>query len=127
MGYGAIYAEALALARKAGLSAEQFNAVIGSGRMRCGFYDTFMKWTIEGDPNAHLFTITNAHKDMRYASNLANDLGVVTPIQSLVRASFAAMDASGQGQKFVPMLADFVATANGLSATEERLKLPTKD
>jgi hypothetical protein len=37
------------------------------------------------------------------------------------------MDASGQGQKFVPMLADFVATANGLSATEERLKLPTKD
>ena len=127
MGYGAIYAEALALARKAGLSVEQFNAVIGSGRMRCGFYDTFMKWTIEGDPNAHLFTITNAHKDMRYASNLANDLGVVTPIQSLVRASFAAMDASGQGEKFVPMLADFVATANGLSATEERLKHPSKN
>jgi 3-hydroxyisobutyrate dehydrogenase-like beta-hydroxyacid dehydrogenase len=95
--------------------------------MRCGFYDTFMKWTIEGDPNAHLFTIANAHKDMRYASNLANDLGVVTPIQSLVRASFAAMDASGQGQKMVPMLADFVATANGLPATEERLKNPTKN
>ena len=64
---------------------------------------------------------------MRYASNLANDLGVVTPIQSLVRASFAAMDASGQDENFVPMLADFVATANGLSATEERLKHPTKN
>lgn len=117
MGYAAIYAEALALARKAGLSIEQVHSVVGTGRMRCGFYDTFMRWSVEGDPKAHLFTISNAHKDMRYTSNMANALGAVTPLQSMVRASFAAMDAAGQGQRFVPMLADFVAEGNGLPAS----------
>ncbi len=114
LGYGALYAEALALARKAGLSVEQYHRVLGSGRMRCGFYDTFMKWTLEGDPNAHLFTIDNAHKDMRYLSNLANALGAVSPLQSQVRVSYAGMAALGEGGRFVPMLAGHVARANGL-------------
>lgn len=114
MGYAALFSEALAVARKGGLTVEQFHAVIGSGRMRSGFYDTFMKWALERDENAHLFTISNAHKDMRYFASMANDLGALHPIQSLVKNSFAAMDAVGQGEKFVPMLSDFVAAQNGL-------------
>ena len=114
MGYAALYAEALAIARKAGLTAEQFHAVIGSGRMRCGFYDTFMQWTLAGNENAHKFTIANAHKDMRYLASLANEAGAVNPIQAAVKNSFAAMQAAGQGERFVPMLADFVAVQNGL-------------
>ena len=114
MGYAALFAEALAIARKAGLSVEQFHAVIGSGRMRSGFYDTFMKWSLEGDPDAHKFSISNAHKDMRYLASMANEIGAVNNIQTLVKNSFAAMEAAGQGDKFVPMLADFVAGLNGL-------------
>lgn len=127
MGYGALYAEALALARKAGLSIEQYHEVIGSSRMHCGFYDTFMRWSVEGDPKAHLFTISNAHKDMRYLSNMANALGAVTPMQSLVRATFAGMDAVGQGDRFVPMVADFVAQANGLPSAQEARQTKQKD
>lgn len=114
MGYAALFAEALGIARKAGLTKEQFHAVIGSSRMRNGFYDTFMKWTMEGDENAHRFTISNAHKDMRYLSSLANEIGALHPIQSMVKNSFAGMEAAGQAQKYVPMLADFVAGLNGL-------------
>ncbi|WP_418315463.1 NAD(P)-dependent oxidoreductase [Piscinibacter sakaiensis] len=114
MGYAALYAEALAMARKAGLSIEQFHSVIGSGRMRNGFYDTFMKWSLEGDPNAHLFTISNAHKDMRYLASMVAELGIVNPLQAQVRNGFAAMDAAGQGDRHVPMLADFIAGMNGL-------------
>ena len=114
MGYAALFSEALAIARKAGLSQDQFHSVIGSGRMRSPFYDTFMKWTMNGDENAHKFTITNAHKDMRYLSSLATDIGALHPIQSMVKNSFAAMEAQGYAQKYVPMLADFVATQNGL-------------
>ena len=47
MDYAALFSEALSIARKSGLSKEQFHAVIGSGRMRSPFYDSFMKWTIE--------------------------------------------------------------------------------
>ena len=114
MGYAALFSEALGIARKAGLTKEQFHAVIGSSRMRNGFYDTFMKWTMEGDENAHRFTISNAHKDMRYLSSLANEIGALHPIQSMVKNSFAGMEAAGQAQKYVPMLADFVAGLNGL-------------
>jgi 3-hydroxyisobutyrate dehydrogenase-like beta-hydroxyacid dehydrogenase len=124
LGYGALYAEALALARKAGISVAQFHQVIGSGRMRCGFYDTFMKWTVEGDEQAHLFTIDNAHKDMRYCSNMANALGAVTPIQSLVRAAYASMAAAGEGGRFVPMVAGHVARQNGLPERPAQIQQP---
>jgi 3-hydroxyisobutyrate dehydrogenase-like beta-hydroxyacid dehydrogenase len=118
MGYAALFSEALGIARKAGLSKEQFHAVISSGRMRSAFYDTFMKWTMEGDENAHRFTISNAHKDMRYLCSLANEIGALHPIQSMVKNSFAAMEAAGQAQRYVPMLADFVATQNGLPPSQ---------
>ena len=114
MGYASLYAEALAISRKAGLSVAQFHAVIGGGRMRSPFYDTFMQYTLAGDENAHRFTIANAHKDMRYLGAMAGELGIVNPLQAAVKNSFAAMEAAGQGQRYVPMLADFVAEANAL-------------
>ena len=124
MGYAALYSEALAIARRSGLSIEQFHAVLGSGRMRCGFYDTFMKWSVDHDPNAHLFTIANAHKDMRYMAAMANDAGAVNTLQAGVKNSFAAMDAAGQGQRHVPMLADFIAAQNGLPSAADAANRP---
>ena len=114
MGYGALYAEALALAQKSGLTPEQFDSVIRPGRLSNGFYETFMKWTLEGDEAAHKFAISNAHKDMRYLTNLATSVGAVNPMQSVVKNAYAAMEAAGEGDRFVPMLADFVARANGI-------------
>lgn len=114
MGYAALYAEALALAQKSGVSPEQFDSVIRPGRLSNGFYETFMKWTLDGDEKAHLFTISNAHKDMRYLSNLATSVSAVNPLQSAVRNAFAGMEAAGEADRFVPMLADFIARQNGL-------------
>ncbi|MEP2705152.1 MAG: NAD(P)-dependent oxidoreductase [Roseibium sp.] len=113
-GYGVLYSEALAIARKSGLSAEQVDSVIRPGRLANGFYETFMKWTLERDENAHKFSISNAHKDMRYLANLATSIGAVSPMQSVVKNSFAAMEASGDGEKYLPMIADFIAQTNGL-------------
>lgn len=115
MGYATLYSEVLAVARKSGLTAEQVNSVIAPGRLANGFYETFMKWTLEHDENAHRFSITNAHKDMRYLANLATSVGAVTPLQAVVKNGFAAMEAMGDGDKYVPMLADFIAHLNGLN------------
>jgi 3-hydroxyisobutyrate dehydrogenase-like beta-hydroxyacid dehydrogenase len=122
MGYAALYSEALAIARRSGLSIEQFHAVIGAGRMRCGFYDTFMKWSVDHDPNAHQFSIANAHKDMRYMASMANEAGAVNTLQASIKNSFAAMEAAGQGQRYVPMLADFIAGLNGLPPAADAAK-----
>lgn len=115
MGNAALLSEAMAIARKSGLTTDQFHEVIGTSRMRNGFYDTFMKWTLERDENAHRFSITNAHKDMRYLSNLAVSVGAVNPVQSAIRNNFSAMEAAGQGDRYVPMMADFIAVMNGLT------------
>ena len=114
MGYAALFAEALAIARKAGLTVEQFHSVVGSGRMRSGFYDTFIQYSLNGNPDAHKFSVANAHKDMRYLASMANEVGAVNALQAQVKNSFAAMEAAGQGQRYVPMLAEFVAQLNGL-------------
>ena len=116
LGYGAIYAEALALARKAGLSVAQFDGVIGGSRMDCGFYETFMGYARDGDRDAHKFTLTNALKDMTYLASMAQDAGLANPVGATVRNAFAAAVGSGGDgpEDYVPHLVDFVARSNGL-------------
>jgi 3-hydroxyisobutyrate dehydrogenase-like beta-hydroxyacid dehydrogenase len=116
LGYAALYSEALALSRKVGIPVAAFDKVIRGGRMDCGFYQTFMGYALEGNREAHRFTLGNAYKDMRYVESMANAATVVTPLASAVKNSFAlAMAAGGDGpDDYVPHLADFIAKANGV-------------
>ncbi|MDE3079583.1 MAG: NAD(P)-dependent oxidoreductase [Paracoccaceae bacterium] len=116
LGYGALYAEALAMAAKVGISVAEFDSVIRGGRMDCGFYQTFMGHALEGNRNAHRFTLSNAAKDLRYLETMANAAGVVTQMASTVKNSYAsAVNAGGNGpEDYVPHLTDFVKKANGV-------------
>ncbi|CAG4911291.1 unnamed protein product [Acidocella sp. C78] len=114
MGYGALYAEALMLGAKAGLSAETFHSVIAGGRMDCGFYQTFMQYVVGRDRNAHKFTLNNALKDTAYLNAFAVAQGAANPLAAAVRNSYAQAVGAGRGDDFVPMLADFIAEANGV-------------
>jgi 3-hydroxyisobutyrate dehydrogenase-like beta-hydroxyacid dehydrogenase len=113
--YAAIYSEALALGARVGISPAQFHAVIGGGRMSCGFYDTFMKYVVERDRDAHRFTIQNAHKDLRYLMNLANKSGAANVVAPVVKGYLASAEAMGKGGHYLPMLSDHVASLNGVS------------
>lgn len=114
MGYAALYSEALMLGRKAGLTPEVFDSVIRGGRMDCPFYQTFFRWVLERDPNAHKFAIRNGFKDMSYLAGYAIAAGVANPVGAAVRNSFAQAVGAGRGEDYVPMLSDFIAEANGL-------------
>ena len=115
LGYAALYSEALALSRKVGIPVTTFDQVIRGGRMDCGFFQTFMAYTIDGNREAHRFTLTNAFKDMRYVEAMANAAAMTTPMASAVKNSFGtAMANGGNGpEDYVPHLADFIARANG--------------
>ncbi|WP_371156705.1 NAD(P)-dependent oxidoreductase [Jannaschia sp. 2305UL9-9] len=116
MGYGALYSEALALAEKAGLGTDTFDSVIRGSRMDCGFYQTFMGYAVEGNREAHKFTLTNALKDMTYLSAMAGGTGVANPIGAAIRNSYAlAVNTGGDGaEDYVPHLVDYIARANGV-------------
>jgi hypothetical protein len=116
LSYGAVYAEALAMARKVGISAQTFDGVIRGGRMDCGFYQTFMQYALDGNREAHRFTLQNAYKDLRYLESMANAAGVATPLASAAKNSYAlGVGLSGGGpEDYVPHLTDWVAKANGL-------------
>jgi 3-hydroxyisobutyrate dehydrogenase-like beta-hydroxyacid dehydrogenase len=114
LGYGALYAEALMLGAKSGLKAEIFDQVIRGGRMDCGFYQTFFKYVIERDRDAHKFTLRNALKDLTYLSAFATNAGAANPVSAAVRNAYALAIGAGRGDEYVPMLSDIVAELNGI-------------
>jgi 3-hydroxyisobutyrate dehydrogenase-like beta-hydroxyacid dehydrogenase len=122
MGYAALYSEALMIGAKAGLSPQVFDSVIRGGRMDCLFYQTFFKYVLERDRDAHRFTIANAHKDVTYLAGFAQALGVANPVGAAVRNSYALAVGTGHGEDYVPMLSDLVAQWNGVSLTPQAPK-----
>ncbi len=115
LGYASIYAEALAIGAKSGVSAEVFHSVIGGGRMDCGFYQTFMEYVVGGNPNAHKFTLRNAHKDMRYLVSLANESGIASNVSSVVKNGLATAEALGHGGDIQPTHAHVGGELNGVA------------
>lgn len=113
LGYGAIYAEALALADRVGISADRLDQVIRGGRMDCGFYQTFMRFTLEGDREAHKFSLANAFKDLRYLEAMADGAGLVNPVGNAVKNSYGVAIAAGGAKDYVPMLPAYIDRLNG--------------
>jgi 3-hydroxyisobutyrate dehydrogenase-like beta-hydroxyacid dehydrogenase len=114
MGYASIFAEALAIGQKVGLSPRTIDSALRGSRMDSGFYQTFFRWVLDRDREAHKFTLRNAHKDMKYLAGMAEASGVANPMGSAVKNYFALAEAAGRGEDYVPMLADFVAAMNGV-------------
>ena len=124
LGYAAIYAEALTLATKVGISPERFDSVIRGGRMDNGFYQTFMGYTIDGNREAHKFTLSNAFKDLTYLESMADSVKLVNPIGNAVKNAFGAAVATGGdgSENYVPHLPDYVGRANGVDMTPAKLR-----
>mgnify|MGYP001627854954 FL=1 len=122
LGYGALYAEALTLAQRVGISPERFDSVIRGSRMDCGFYQTFMDYTLQGNREAHKFTLTNGRKDMTYLESMADAAGVANPIGNAVKNSYAmAVSTGGDGaEDYIPHLPVFVGKWNGADMTPKK-------
>lgn len=118
LGYAALYAEAITLAQKVGITPDRFDSVIRNGRMDCPFYQTFIRFTLEGDREAHKFTLRNAFKDLRYLESMADAAGIANPMGNAVKNSFATAVAQGGAEDFVPMLTEAIAKANGTSVAK---------
>ncbi len=114
MSYGALYSELVSLGAAVGIAPATIRSVIGPGRMGCGFFETYMRYVVDGDHQAHKFTITNACKDVDYINAMAADAGVVNIMASAMRHYYAHAAATGHGDDFLPSLSERVAELNGI-------------
>jgi len=112
--YGALYSEAVVLAAKVGIPAATLREVIAPSRMGNGFFDTFMSYVVDGNRDAHKFTLDNAAKDIGYLNAMAADAQVMNVIASAARHYYIHAVACGHGADYVPHLSDHVARLNGL-------------
>lgn len=124
LGYAAIYAEALVLGAKVGISPQRFHSVIDGGRMDCGFYQTFMGSVVGGNRESHRFTLSNAFKDLTYLEAMADAARLQNPVGNAVKNAFSGAVATGGGgpANYVPHLPEFVGRANGMDFTAEAAK-----
>ncbi|MGR9235148.1 3-hydroxyisobutyrate dehydrogenase-like beta-hydroxyacid dehydrogenase [Rhizobium leguminosarum] len=119
MSYGALYAEAVVLSAKIGISPQTLREVIAPSRMGSGFFDTFMKYVVERDRDAHKFAISFAAKDLRYVNNMAADAKMMSIMASAAVQYYAHAESTGHGGDYVPMLSDLVGALNGVDMAEE--------
>lgn len=118
MSYGALYAEAVVLGAKIGISPQAIRDVITGSRMDSGFFGTFMKYVVDRDRDAHKFMISFAAKDLRYVNNMAADSKMMSIMASAAVQYYAHAEATGHGDDYVPMLSDFVGALNGVNMEE---------
>ena len=118
MGYAALYAEAVVMGAKAGVSPQIVREVIGASRLSNGFFDTFMRYAVDRDREAHKFTIENAGKDVRYGAAMAREAGVANLMGAAIGHVFTLAEAAGRGGDYVPTISDFVAGLNGLDLAQ---------
>jgi 3-hydroxyisobutyrate dehydrogenase-like beta-hydroxyacid dehydrogenase len=124
MGFAALYAEALVLARKSGLTTAAFDQLIRSSRMHSAFYDTFMGWALEGNPDSHPFALATAEHTATDVAGLAQAVGMKPGLAAAIQAVYRDAVAAGYGAAMLPELPRFVAAANGFELTPAGAALP---
>ena len=78
-----------------------------------------MRYVVDRDRDAHKFAIANAAKDLRYISNMAADVQMMTVMASAARQYYAHVEAIGRADDYVPMLSNHVGALNGINMEEE--------
>jgi 3-hydroxyisobutyrate dehydrogenase-like beta-hydroxyacid dehydrogenase len=119
LGTAAVVAEGIMLAAKAKVDMTALRDIVMAGGARSLMFERLIKVPLENDDSAAKFAIANAAKDLRYYTNLAENLPVSAFIAEAVHQTFVTGLVRGYGDKFVPRIINLLCEINGV-------KLPGK-
>jgi 3-hydroxyisobutyrate dehydrogenase-like beta-hydroxyacid dehydrogenase len=114
LGTAAVVAEGMNAAAKAGVDLQALRDIVVSGGANSVMFERLIKVALADDDSAAQFAITNARKDLRYYTNMAEKLPVVSFIGEAIHQTFILAEARGYGQRFVPRLIDLLGELNGV-------------
>ena len=109
-------AEALVLARKAGIDPDCVRQITTVGGARTGAMETRGQRMIKRDFSPH-FSADNMHKDLSTALKLADDLGACAPAAAVALEMLRAARAQDKGEMDSAIVYTIVEQLSGLSAS----------
>lgn len=112
-----VVAEALVLARKAGIDPDCVRQITSVGGARTGAMETRGQRMIAGDFSPH-FSANNMHKDLSTALRLADNLGAATPVAGAALEVLRAARAQGKGEMDSAVVYQIVEQLSGLATAK---------
>jgi 3-hydroxyisobutyrate dehydrogenase-like beta-hydroxyacid dehydrogenase len=113
MAHAAVAAEAITVAAKAGINMESLRDVIMGGGAMSVMFGRLINVPLHDDDSHAKFAIRNGRKDLRYYTNMTENMPVSSPIAETIHQIFVLADTMGYGEKFVPRLIDMMARNAG--------------
>lgn len=109
----AVAAEAIAVAAKADINMEALRDVVMGGGAQSVMFGRLINVPLHDDDSQAKFAIRNARKDLRYYTNMTENLPVASPIAETIHQTFVLADTLGYGERFVPRLIDMMVKNSG--------------
>ncbi|WP_436644501.1 NAD(P)-dependent oxidoreductase [Microbaculum sp. FT89] len=109
LGFSAVFAEAAAAARKAGVADGPFLEVLGKGGAAGVVFDRLRPFMETGDIEGFRFSLSNGLKDLSYYNTMVEELGAQHAMATAARAMYAQVVEAGHGNDPVPELISILA------------------
>jgi 2-hydroxy-3-oxopropionate reductase len=77
-------------------------------------FERFIKVPLENDDSAAKFAISNATKDLRYYTNMAESLPMTAFMAEVTHQTFVMALNRGYRDKFIPRLVDLICEINNV-------------
>ena len=104
LGIAALVFEAFHAADLSGSDWAKLYDVVIRGSGDSGVFRRVIGGAIEDDFKGYVFTVKSAHKDMRYITEMNEQLGLATPMNTAVLDIFARAEAEGYGDLMISEL-----------------------
>ena len=96
----------------AGFDTKVLHEIVSNSGLNCGNFQSYSKYIIEGDPNAHEFAMVNCLKDISYYNRLATKLNAATLVSDGVMQTLKLGNNMGYGERNMTQMADIFRTLN---------------
>lgn len=114
LGTAAVISEAVTAAAKAGVNLQALHDIVAAGGANSVMFGRLMRVPLNDDDTALKFGIATASKDLRYYTNMTEDISATSFIAEAVHQSFILAENMGYAKRYVPRMIDFMAGLNGV-------------
>ncbi len=114
LAHAAVAAEAITVAAKAGVSMQALKDIVVAGGANSVMFERLIKVPLENDDTAAKFAIKNARKDLRYYTNMTEQLPVASFLAEQVHQLYVLADNMGYAESFVPRMVNLMMEMNGI-------------